>query len=264
MSSDDVDHDATPAAPPAPLPEDAAAAQPSPEPPSPEPPSSEPPSSEETASSLRARISAEPRTVQPVESAGDEASEDDAENRRLVPPVDPAAPLDPQLQLTPAEIAAREAAPPPPPSRRFVLGTAALVLLGAGGGVGWSFWRTRSHTPRVAPPALIAAARAERALLAAVDADLTAHPDRAALLRQIRADHAAHAAALDAAIADHVGRRPTTSTPAPTQPAGGTLLTAERSAATAAARRAGQLTGRDAVLLASIAACEAGHAAVLA
>ncbi|MGN6608514.1 MAG: hypothetical protein ACTHMS_16075 [Jatrophihabitans sp.] len=218
---------------------------------------------------LRDRLVAEPRTVEPIADAeadarpaeGSGAAAAAAPGRPApVPPVDPAAPLDPSLRLTPAEKAVLDAAPPPPPSRRFVLGTGVLVLLGIGGGVGWSFWRTRSRAPRTAPPALLDAARAERTLMARLDAELAADPARAPLLRQIRADHAAHAATLDAAVAAHTGATPKHE---PVTAPATALRAVEQDAAAAAARRAARLTGRDAALLASIAACESTHVALL-
>jgi hypothetical protein len=179
---------------------------------------------------------------------------------RIVPAVDPAGPLDPGLQLSPEELAARAAEPPPPPSRRFVLGTAGLIMLGAGGGVGYSFWRTRHGAARVAPMALRQAAVAERDLVASLDRAIARFPDQRALLDQLRADHAAHAAALDAAVRAHTGHLPRH--PAPVA-ATGHLIDTERAASAAAARRAAALTGADAALLASIAACEASHVELL-
>jgi hypothetical protein len=141
-----------------------------------------------------------------------------------------------------------------------VLGTAGLVVLGAGAGVGYSFWRTRNPAPRVAPKPLLDAARAERDLVATLDSAMARFPDQVALLRQLRADHAAHSAALDAAVREHTGRLPTH---AAAVAAKGHLIDTERTASGAAARRAAALEGSDAALLASIAACEATHVELL-
>ena len=87
------------------------------------------------------------------------------------------------------------------------------------------------------------------------------------LLGQARADHAAHLHALEQLVATYPTPAPSaTSTPAPA----GTprtlvaLRSAESAAATASAERARRLTGGPAALLASIAACEATHAELLA
>jgi hypothetical protein len=180
---------------------------------------------------------------------------------RTVPAIDPKAPLDPGLRLSAEELAAQAAQPPPPPSRRFVLGTAGLVVLGGGAGVGYSFWRTRHGIRRAAPAALIQAAQAEQVLVATLDERITRFPQQAALLRQLRRDHALHAAALAAAVREHTGRLPVAArVAAQTKPH---LIDVERGAAAAAARRALALTGTDAALLASIAACESAHVELL-
>ena len=179
---------------------------------------------------------------------------------RVMPAIDPTAPLGSGLLLSPEELAEQAAKPPPPPSRRFVLGTAGLVLLGAGAGTGYSFWRTRHPAHRVAPQQLTDAAHSERVLVATIGARIKKFPQQAVLLRQLRSDHALHAAALDAAIFEHTGQLPRAVAAAVTT---GHLIDIERRAAADAARRALALTGSDAGLLVSIAACEATHVELL-
>lgn len=164
------------------------------------------------------------------------------------------------------------------PSRRtFLVGGGVAVVAGAGAGVGAEFWRDR---PRPAPkpprPAVLLAALAgERRRIAALDAALPgAGSDRAAL-RAIRSDHVAHERALAAAVAQAgrpdlvhpVPAGPTaSSTPTPSAAApedAAALRRAETVASRRAAQRADRLTGRDATLLACIAASEAGHAELL-
>jgi hypothetical protein len=165
----------------------------------------------------------------------------------------------------------------PPPSRRgFLIGSGAVVVVGAGAGavVGAALASDKFGvlTPRAkqASRELTAAAAAERALMATVDdAVTTAQARHKRVLQAIRADHAAHLAAIEAAIADEihpaasVSASPSVSV-APPVPAGTSdLRSGESRAARAAAARALRMSGRDAVLLASIAASEAEHAVVL-
>jgi hypothetical protein len=172
--------------------------------------------------------------------------------------------------------AAAPADAPARPSRRaFLFGGGLAVVAGAGAGVGAEYWRDRPATPpprQHAPAALRAALAAEHGLLAALDASLpTAGPADAAL-RQVRADHAAHARALAAAVAQAGGLPPgaratasgsaVASRPQPPRSVA-QLQEAEAGASRRAAERAGSLSGRDAALLASIAACEASHAELL-
>jgi hypothetical protein len=180
---------------------------------------------------------------------------------RTVPAIDPTAPLASGLRLSPEELAEQAAKPPAPPSRRFVLGTGVLVLAGAGAGAGYSFWRTRHPAHRVAPTALVEAARAERVLVATLDDRIARFPKQAPLLRQLRLDHALHSAALDAAVREHTGTLPHPGPAAAVTKS--RLIDTERRAAADAARRALALTGRDAALLASISACEAAHVELL-
>src|SRR5580765_129153 len=120
--------------------------------------------------------------------------------------------------------------------------------------------RTHRRARRVAPAALVEAADAEWALVATVERDLHRFPGQKALLLHLRADHAAHAAALEAAIHVHTGAPPKQAAAAAVT---GHLIDTERKAALAAARRATNLRGADAALLASIAACEASHVELL-
>ena len=150
------------------------------------------------------------------------------------------------------------------------------MVAGAGAGVGVEFWRDRPKAAaprRHAPAALRAALAAEHELIAGLDASLPAAGSAAAALRQLRADHAAHARALAAAVAE-AGGAPAGATTAASGSAGTSpppparsvaqLRQAETDASRRAAERAGALSGRDATLLASIAACEASHAELLA
>jgi hypothetical protein len=171
--------------------------------------------------------------------------------------------------------AAAPADAPARPSRRaFLLGGGLAVVVGAGAGVGVEFWRDRpkpAAPQQHAPAALLAALDAEHELLAALDASLPAAGAAAPALRQLRADHVAHARALAAAV-DEAGGAPVrakasaspTASPAPAPRSVAELRQAESDASRRAAEHAGALSGRDAALLASIAACEASHAELLA
>jgi hypothetical protein len=103
-----------------------------------------------------------------------------------------------------------------------------------------------------------AAVAAETRLIAAIDA-----ADDPTALAHLRADHVAHREALQGAVQLAGG------TPAVIAPVTSPTLTltqlaqVESAASTAAAAAALQLVGRDAALLASIAACEASHAELL-
>lgn len=158
--------------------------------------------------------------------------------------------------------------------RGFLLGSGIVVAAAAGGGVALGLSTSSGHEghddPFIAhvPAELIAARDAESALLATLDATIAgARPATVRLLRAIRADHAAHVAAIRSSIA--TAAYPATvprpsSTPASGRPASGPALrAAESRAARAAAARAARLTGAPAALLASIAASEAAHAELL-
>jgi hypothetical protein len=166
----------------------------------------------------------------------------------------------------------RHASPDRPPggtSRRWFLAGGAAVVLAAGGGVGADFLLTKrpSDQPPPAPPeALLAAAETERALIADLDATTGGAPAVRQVIRQARANHAAHLSSLRGLLADYRTPSPTPST----SPVRGTprtaaqLCAAEQRASATAAQRASALEGTMAALFASIAACEATHAALLA
>jgi hypothetical protein len=160
-------------------------------------------------------------------------------------------------------------------SRRWFLAGGAAALVGAGAGVAAGLWtdETPSRPRRPAPPqVLIAAAAAERALLADLDATTGGTPAVRSVIRQVRADHAAHLGALLGLLATYpapAGDRPSAALGSASAPPGAprtraALRDAERRAAAAAAARADRLTGGHAALLASIAAAEATHADLLA
>jgi hypothetical protein len=158
------------------------------------------------------------------------------------------------------------------PSRRaFLIAGGTAVIAGAGAGVGLEFSRheprPRAATPPPAPPAeLVDALAAERDLIAVLDASIPTEPQLRERLTRIRADHAAHERALAAAVRQVSGpsAAPSASgTPAAAAIGAAALAGAERGASQTAAERAARLNGRDAVLLAAIAACEAAHAELL-
>ena len=173
----------------------------------------------------------------------------------------------PAAPATPASPAGARA------SRRGFLVTTGLMIGAAGGGVALGLsGRQSASGPRIArvPAELAEAADAERALIAAVDATLaTARGRERTTLRLLRADHAAHLAAVLAATADTIYPAVTSSAPSsaasrPTSalsPAG--VRSAEQRAAGTAAARALRLSGPNAALLASIAASEAAHVELL-
>ncbi|HET6878076.1 MAG TPA: hypothetical protein VFH38_11145 [Jatrophihabitans sp.] len=154
---------------------------------------------------------------------------------------------------------------PPRRTRRWFLAGTAAVLIGAGGGVGAEFLRKPAKPPpNPAPRDLVDALAAEEALLA--DASRSRSADTAAL-SQIQSDHRAHLQALHAALAayDPLPRREQRPSPRRTVPpiSASALRKAESQEAHDGAARAARLRGRDATLLASIAACEATHAELL-
>lgn len=113
-----------------------------------------------------------------------------------------------------------------------------------------------------APQSLRQALNREVALVADLDAALRRGAGPAAALRAVRADHAAHAAALRSTLAAYPAPAPTPSTATPS-PTLARLRAAELAAAHAAAAESAALTGADAALLASISACEATHGELL-
>lgn len=155
---------------------------------------------------------------------------------------------------------------PSRPSRRGFLAGTGLAVLGAAGGVtaGLLVDRSPDEVQPPNPAVLLAAVGAERALLRHFDT-VSGGGSLHRLLQQIRADHEAHLAALLAAATLAAGASPSA---VPTAALGppmtrDELRAAESAAARAAAQRALTLTGPDAALLASIAACEATHAELL-
>ena len=156
-------------------------------------------------------------------------------------------------------------------SRRWLLGGGLLVLGAVGGGaVGFALTDPpREVVPDPVPPAdVLAAIAREDALLATYDAALAAaaNPTWSA----VRAEHAAHAAALTALLPAGVSPTPTPtaagsdSGPELPTPGAADLVTAEQAAAEAARAACLAGNGTAAVLLACIAASESSHAAVLA
>jgi hypothetical protein len=169
-----------------------------------------------------------------------------------------------------------EASPPRPQpvpaprgtSRRWFLVGGVAVLLGGGAGALAGELTRSTPTPAAAPlppAALIAAVRAERALIADLDATTGGTPEVRRVIVAARADHAAHLATLTAILRAH--HRTPGETPARrvrgTPRTRAQLRAAEEQAARAAARCAASLDGAEAAVLASIAACEATHAELL-
>lgn len=150
-------------------------------------------------------------------------------------------------------------------SRRWLLAGGVALVVGGGAGVGADFLSARPRSRPVSPPAppaeLLAAITAERALIADLDATTGGTPPVRQVIVQARADHAAHLRALRGALAGYAKHRTTPQSGAPRTRA--ELRRAEERAAAAAGRRAAALSGAHAALLASIAACEATHAALL-
>jgi len=149
-----------------------------------------------------------------------------------------------------------------PVARRTVLLGGLAVLGGAAVG-GLAALQHERGTGAAEPPVeLIDARQAEQTLIDSIDASSGHDPNLRAGLAAIRADHQAHLAALDAAIGRYAAVAPATARGA--APIGrAALRVAEQRAAVRAAQTAAALAGRDAVLLASIAACEASHAELL-
>jgi hypothetical protein len=178
-------------------------------------------------------------------------------------------------------------------TRRTLLAAAAVVLAGGGGSVAAALTRRTPSTmnpptpvPTVTPrdQQLAEAVDRERMLIASIDAALVADPALHPQLDNIRADHVAHLDAITAAVGTALDRpspltnpsHPTASgsstspgsatspgSPTSQAPTVAELRSAEQSANQAAATASAMLLGADAVLLASIAACEAGHSELL-
>lgn len=154
-------------------------------------------------------------------------------------------------------------------SRRWFLAGGAAVVLAAGGGVGAGLVLGRHDAAEAepAPDALVAAVEAERALIADLDATTGGEPAVRQVIAQARADHAAHLRVLRALLADY--RQPVATASSSPAPRGRPrtavdLRRSEQRASSIAARHAMTLDGPTAALLASIAACEATHAELLA
>jgi hypothetical protein len=159
-----------------------------------------------------------------------------------------------------------ESGDPPARSRRWFLAGGAAAVLGGGAGVLAAVVQDSAPKPPAPPPgALLAAIEAERALIADLVATTGGTPPVRRVIVQARADHAAHLAALTRLLAAFRAPAVTTS-PSPVRGTPRTLVqlrSAEHQASFAAARRAASLDAGLAVLLASIAACEATHAELL-
>ncbi len=151
-------------------------------------------------------------------------------------------------------------------SRRGLLLGGAVVVAAAGGGVAAGALRPKAKPDRPTgrPPAdLVAALDSERLLIAAIDATTGGSSAVRIALRQIRADHVAHRVALQAAVDTYPDAPASTPPASPGAVAALTvagLRAAEEQASAHAATRATRLTGRQAAVLASIAACESTHA----
>lgn len=150
------------------------------------------------------------------------------------------------------------------PSRRaFLIGGGVAVVAGAGAGVAAGIVRDvpGPAAPPPPDPALLAAVRtAVSAEMARAAAARSVRPQTDAL-RRVAANHATHEKVLRALVRDDL----LTDLPAPSA-APRTLAqvrSGESTGATSAAAAAATLTGRAAVLLASISACEAAHAELL-
>lgn len=152
------------------------------------------------------------------------------------------------------------------------LGTAGLALVA--GCTGTPPPRPRPSPTPTGPDPQLADLENEQALLAAYDATLRAHPKLADRLRPVRADHAAHAAALRRLLTPAGGRRRTSASPTPPAPtvspvpadpaaALAALRTAEQSAYAARTRACLAAATDRAALLGSIAASEASHGVLL-
>lgn len=157
-------------------------------------------------------------------------------------------------------------ASPRGPGRREVLVAGLVVVAAAGGGAALATaGPPQPQSGHPSPPAeLLDAYAAEQQLIAAIDASVRAEPSLRADLAAVRADHAAHAAAL-AQILDGYDGQPRPTPPRPATAKGrGALGADELQASATAARRAAVLAGPVATLLASIAASEASHQQALA
>jgi hypothetical protein len=162
---------------------------------------------------------------------------------------------------------------------RRTLFSRTLLLVAAGGGAAIGLTKTVHHKvaapPAPPPAALTAVLDTQKRLLGGYDAALAASPGHATL-SALRADIAAHGAALRAVLEDYPGWRYAQNGPSPTPSAAATV--AGSTAALAAASKAGAATAtkscvgwpageaqaaRVVPLLGCIAACLTTHAGVL-
>lgn len=147
-------------------------------------------------------------------------------------------------------------------TRRALLGAGVVVAAGGiGAAVAGLQPRRRPPAPPAPPRQLSEALAREQLLVAGLDAALPARPE----LRQVRDDHAAHAAALRQAIARYPAPASSPISAGPPSAAATTaqLRAAELTAAKAAAGESAALSGAEAALLASISASETTHAELL-
>ncbi|HSY15064.1 MAG TPA: hypothetical protein VK816_03685 [Jatrophihabitantaceae bacterium] len=162
-------------------------------------------------------------------------------------------------------------------TRRLLLAGAGALVAGGAGITAGELRPISGNAPTIPPPALLGVLATERALIASLQVALTAltsatGDESAALLTAVLNDHVAHRNALQALLAGY--QLPSTSSlPASTHTSTSTstststrasIRRAEQQAATAARAASAASGTAGAALLASIAACEAGHAELLA
>ncbi len=154
-------------------------------------------------------------------------------------------------------------------TRRHLL-AAGVVLAAGGAGAAVGLRRPIGHhdaAPKQPPPQLTGALSREQDLIAAIHLAVQHDPTLRGRLDQVEADHTAHAAALESAIAgvSPAGQTASsqTSPPSAAPPSLARLRAAELRAARLAAAESGALSGAHAALLASISAAESTHAELL-
>lgn len=154
-------------------------------------------------------------------------------------------------------------------TRRHLL-AAGLVLAAGGAGAAVGLRRPIGHhdaAPKQPPAQLASALAREQDLIAAIRLAAQHDPALRSRLDQVQADHTAHVAALESAIAgvSPAGQTasPHTSPPAVAPPSLARLRAAELRAARLAAAESAAMSGADAALLASISASESTHAELL-
>ena len=164
--------------------------------------------------------------------------------------------------IPPPSVAALSEPPAPPRhTRRWILAGGLAILAGGGAGVGAAFLRHRpKHRPPAPPELLLAAAEAERRLIADLVATTGGSAEVRVVIAQATANHRAHLAVLEGLLG-HYAPPSTAASRVPGTPlTKAQLRTAEQAASGTAAARALRLSGRESALFASIAACEASHA----